>query len=75
MPEMNGQELANKILAIYPNIRILYMSGYSPDIIAHHGSLNDNIRYIQKPFFQETLGAKVREVLDSYNDKKTHSLI
>jgi len=65
MPEMNGSDLAQRILAIYPNIRRLFMSGYTADVIAHHSVLDEGMNFIQKPFSVNGLTAKVREVLDS----------
>jgi two-component system, cell cycle sensor histidine kinase and response regulator CckA len=65
MPEMSGRDLANVILPLYPNIKLLFMSGYTADIIAHHGVLNEGVYFIQKPFLLPDLAAKVREVLDS----------
>jgi two-component system cell cycle sensor histidine kinase/response regulator CckA len=64
MPEMNGRDLAETILSIYPGIRRLFMSGYTANVIAHHGVLDEGINFIQKPFSRETLGAKVRASLD-----------
>jgi len=64
MPEMNGRELANKLLTLYPHLRRLFMSGYTSDIIAHHGVLDEGVHFIQKPFTLLALAAKVREVLD-----------
>ncbi len=65
MPEMNGRDLSKKILTIYPNINRLFMSGYTADVIAHHGVLNKGVNFIQKPFSQKDLAAKVRETLDN----------
>ena len=64
MPEMNGRELAGQITALYPDIRLLFMSGYTADVIAHQGVLDDGVAFIQKPFSMEDMMAKVREVLD-----------
>lgn len=64
MPEMNGRDLANQVLSIYPGIKRLFMSGYTADIIAHHGVLDDGVHFIQKPFNMSVLSAKLREVLD-----------
>ena len=64
MPEMNGRDLAKNILSLYPNLKRLFMSGYTADVIAHHGVLDDGVNFIQKPFSLESLGAKIREVLD-----------
>jgi CheY-like chemotaxis protein len=65
MPEMNGRELAEKIASLYPGISCLYMSGYTGDVIVHHGVLDEGIHFLQKPFSKEALAGKVREVLDS----------
>ncbi|MFH1985280.1 MAG: PAS domain S-box protein [Pseudomonadota bacterium] len=63
MPEMNGLALANKMTALLPDILCLYMSGYSGDIIAHHGIIEAGGHFIQKPFSKQALAEKVREVL------------
>ena len=65
MPEMNGRDLAKSILSFYPNLKRLFMSGYTANVIAHHGVLDEGVNFIQKPFSRENLGAKVREALDS----------
>ncbi|MBN1905380.1 MAG: response regulator [Deltaproteobacteria bacterium] len=65
MPEMTGRELAEHILKMRPDLKILYMSGYTADVIAHHGVLDSNINFIQKPLFLDDLSAKIREILDS----------
>ena len=64
MPEMNGYELSKKLIPLSPNLKILYMSGYTSDVIAHHGVLEEGVDFIQKPFPMKTLVAKVRAVLD-----------
>jgi PAS domain S-box-containing protein len=64
MPEMNGRDLATKLLALYPNLKCLFMSGYTADVIAHHGVLDEGVHFLQKPFSVHDLAAKVREVLD-----------
>jgi PAS domain S-box-containing protein len=64
MPKMNGWDLAEKISAVYPNINRLFMSGYTANVIAHHGVLKKGVNFIQKPFSQKDLAAKVREALD-----------
>ena len=65
MPEMNGRDLAKKLLSLNPNLKCLYMSGYTSDVIAHHCVLDEGVYFIQKPFTMTDLAAKVREVLDS----------
>ena len=64
MPEMNGRELAKKLLALYPGLKRLFMSGYTADVIAHHGVIDEEVKFIQKPFSLDALAAKVREALD-----------
>jgi len=64
MPEMNGRDLAKNLLAINPNLNRLFMSGYTADVIAHHGVLDEGVHFIQKPFTMNDLSAKIREVLD-----------
>ena len=64
MPEMNGRVLAKKLLSICPGIEHLFMSGYTANVIAHHGVLDEGVNFVQKPFSKKTLGAKVREALD-----------
>ena len=64
MPEMNGRDLAKKILALNPDLKCLFMSGYTADVIAHHGVLDEGVDFIQKPFSIQDLITKLREVLD-----------
>lgn len=68
MPEMNGRDLAKNILALYPNISRLFISGYSADVIAHHGVLDDGINFLQKPFSRQDLSDKIRKALDGVNN-------
>ncbi len=67
MPEMNGQDLFKSLLPIYPNLKCLFMSGYTANVIAHHGVLAKGIHYIQKPFSRQGLSSKLRDVLDDDN--------
>ncbi|WP_286819776.1 PAS domain S-box protein [Desulfobacter sp. UBA2225] len=64
MPEMNGRDLSKNILSIYPNLKTLFMSGYTANVIAHHGVLDEGVNFIQKPFSREQISVKVRELLD-----------
>lgn len=64
MPEMNGREFADQMKKQYPGIKCLFMSGYTADVIAHRGVLDEGIQFIQKPFSTKGLAAKVREVFD-----------
>jgi len=63
MPEMNGRDLAKNLLSIYPNMKRLFMSGYTADVIANHGVLEEGVHFIQKPFSLTNMAAKVRETL------------
>ncbi len=72
MPEMNGRDLAKNILSIFPNIRRLFMSGYTANVIAHHGVLDEGVNFINKPFSYKQLGTKVREVLDNNRSTQQH---
>ncbi len=65
MPEMNGRELADRLLVLQPDLVIVFMSGYTADIIAHQGVLNNSINFIQKPFSRQDLAAHVRNALDA----------
>ncbi len=65
MPEMNGRDMAANLLARNPNLKCLFMSGYTANVIAHHGMLDEGVHFIQKPFTTQVLSEKIREVLDS----------
>ncbi len=65
MPKMSGRDLAERLLPSYPNIKCLFMSGYSADIIARQGVLDQCVQFIHKPFNREDLARKVREILDA----------
>ena len=64
MPQMNGRDLANKLTTLYPDLKCIFMSGYTANVIAHHGVLDSGVHFIQKPFSLQDLGTKVRAVLD-----------
>jgi PAS domain S-box-containing protein len=63
MPEMNGRDLAKNLLSQYPHLKRLFMSGYTANVIAHHGVLDPGIHFLQKPFSVEAVADKVREAL------------
>jgi PAS domain S-box-containing protein len=65
MPEMNGRDLATHLLTLYPGLKRLFMSGYTADVIAHHGVLEEGVHFIQKPFSRKELAARIREALGS----------
>jgi len=64
MPEMNGRDLANEIRSICPNIKTLFMSGYTADVIAQHGVLEEGVNIIQKPFATQAMASAVRKALE-----------
>jgi two-component system cell cycle sensor histidine kinase/response regulator CckA len=63
MPKMSGRELADRLARVRPEMKVLYMSGYTDDAIVHHGVLDAGMKFIQKPFAAGALAQKVREVL------------
>jgi len=64
MPETSGKEIAQSLTSLRPATCVLFMSGYTDDAIVHHGVLDSNVEFIQKPFTPVALARKVREVLD-----------
>jgi CheY-like chemotaxis protein len=64
MPGMSGKELADRLKLSTPDIKVLFISGYTDNAIVHHGVLDKGVNFIQKPFSMESLARKVREVLD-----------
>lgn len=64
MSEMNGRQLSEKLRTIHPELKILYMSGYTADVIAHRGVLEEGGSFVQKPFSKREMAIKVRAVLD-----------
>jgi PAS domain S-box-containing protein len=63
MPGMNGRDLAERLQSLYPGIRILFMSGYTADVIAQRGVLDESVNFIQKPFSMMALAVKVRDAM------------
>jgi CheY-like chemotaxis protein len=63
MPEMNGRELAGRLHGLYPDIKTLFMSGYTANVIAHRGVLDEGLNFIQKPFSMNDLAFKVKAAL------------
>src|SRR5687768_16025904 len=65
MPEMNGSELAQKLALTRPDMRVLFMSGYTDEAIIRHGVLQERTAFLQKPFTAEAFGRKLREVISA----------
>jgi two-component system, cell cycle sensor histidine kinase and response regulator CckA len=65
LPQISGVKLAQRLGALYPNMKVLYVSGYTADAIVHHGARNADFVFLSKPFSLNTLGRKVRPALDA----------
>ncbi len=65
MPQISGRALAERLKQMHPEMKVLYMSGYTENAIVHHGVLNSDVNFIAKPFRIATLVQKIREVLDT----------
>jgi signal transduction histidine kinase len=64
MPKMTGRELAERLVALQPRLRVLYMSGYTDHAVVNHGHLEPDVAYVEKPLVPEAFARSVREVLD-----------
>lgn len=72
MPKMSGPELAQRLIALHPEMKVLYMSGYIDNTIKQYGILINGASFIQKPFTPTVLLSKVREVLDAPQERMSH---
>ena len=69
MPQMNGAELQKKILALRPDLKVLFMSGYTSTVIGRHGVLEEGMHFLQKPFTRKALAEKINTALASGGGK------
>jgi DNA-binding NtrC family response regulator len=70
MPGINGRVLAERLAPLHPAMKVVYMSGYTDSFIAGHGVLEEGIHLLHKPFTEEALMRKVRELLDANKNAK-----
>lgn len=74
MPGMSGRQLADQLIPLHPNLKVVYMSGYTDNAVIHHGVLEEGVNYIQKPFTIDGLMKRMREVLDKSSSPPLFSL-
>lgn len=65
MPSMSGKELTDTFITLSPDVKVLFMSGYTADAIAHHGVLERGVHFLQKPFSIRDLARTVKEVMET----------
>jgi FixJ family two-component response regulator len=63
MPGMSGKQLWEQVAAVRPNLKVVYMSSYTADVISRQGVLDSGVHFIQKPFSTRELGDKLRSVI------------
>ena len=64
MPGLGGRQLAERLVVLHPEMKVLFLSGYTDDAVVRHGILEAEVNFLQKPFRPTALAARVREVQD-----------
>jgi YesN/AraC family two-component response regulator len=70
MPEMNGKQLAELIMKENPELKVLYISGYTENVISHHGILNEGVNFLNKPFTANDLLTMIGDIFEIQVDVK-----
>jgi FixJ family two-component response regulator len=65
MPRLNGPEVAEQLTRLFPQVKVIYMSGFTDDMVFRHGVISVGVNFLQKPFTAATLTRKVRDILDN----------
>ncbi|MFH2001184.1 MAG: PAS domain S-box protein [Planctomycetota bacterium] len=71
MPDMNGKKLADALTEWMPEIKVLFISGYTSNMIAHHGVIDEGVEFLEKPFTRQKLLKRIREILDKKTRQKS----
>jgi CheY-like chemotaxis protein len=74
MPEMNGRDLAAQLASLYPELKFLFMSGYTANVIAHQGVLDEGVQFIQKPFSMKDIAVKIQNILEGADDNDVRTI-